>query len=256
MKVKIFIIILIASVFFAAIFNNAYLILVPFILYFLIFFIFIIFHFRTLTENEVIQLSKKRRDKKLSEYFIFDNREYSANKSFKKNMNPNGKIYQINETLFEFPSIAAALLKYKKHEWIIIAFEKNKNINFIWLNKGLNRASVSSYIDISTICNFCKEYNQTSILIFHNHPNVNHNYYDVSTPSDNDIESAKYFAQALNINEINLLEFICERGSHNKYYFSITDSFLPLSGFISTINENNGKSKIKNLLLHYERVFR
>ena len=131
MKVKIFIIIFIAFVFFAAIFNNAYLILIPFILYFLIFFIFIIFHLRKLTENEVMQLSKKRRDKKLSEYFLFDNREYSANKNFKKIMNPNGKIYQINESLFEFPSIAAALLKYKKHEWIIIAFEKNKNINSI-----------------------------------------------------------------------------------------------------------------------------
>ena len=66
-------------------------------------------------------------------------------------MNPNGKLYRINEPLFVFPSIAAALLKYKKHEWIVIAFEKEKKISSAWLNKGFDRSGVSPYLSVQDI---------------------------------------------------------------------------------------------------------
>lgn len=41
-------------------------------------------------------------------------------------MNPNGEIYLLDEKLEEFPSIAAGLLKYKKHEWRLTALEKDR----------------------------------------------------------------------------------------------------------------------------------
>ena len=100
--------------------------------------VFIVSHLRPLRENEINVLSEKRRNKGIIKYFSFDIQEYSVNKNFKKSMNPNGKFYQISEDLYTFPSLSAGLLKYKKHEWIIISFEKDRKISLIWLNKGFD----------------------------------------------------------------------------------------------------------------------
>lgn len=113
--------------------------------------IFVFTHLRPMTEKEVKQLGIKRRDKQIRLYFSFNTSEFNIDKEFKERMNPNGKLYRINETLFVFPSIASALLKYKKHEWIIISFEKKKKIDSIWLNKGFDRSGVSPYISVQAL---------------------------------------------------------------------------------------------------------
>ena len=93
--------------------------------YLLIIILFYVFtHLRPLTDDEIFKLAQKRRNKTIRNYFLFDNREYNVNKEF-KNMRADGRFYKIEERLFEF-LLAAGLLKYKKHEWIIIAFEKEK----------------------------------------------------------------------------------------------------------------------------------
>nr|MBC7244230.1 hypothetical protein [Chloroflexota bacterium] len=125
----------------------------------------------------------------------------------------------------------------------------------IWLNKGFDRSGVSPYLSVEKIANIAKRENYTSILIFHNHPNTNPNYYDCRKPSSKDLESANNFAHVLNTHGINLVEFVCERGIHYKYFFSPADSFLPLSEFVLAIEEINGSSKFRNLLLHLERIF-
>lgn len=216
--------------------------------------IFVVTHLRPLSGAEVNTLASKRRSRSVRSYFSFDNREYNPNKEFKKRMEANGSFYHIKEGLFEFSSSAAALLKYKKHEWIIIAFEKDKNVNLIWVNKGFDRSSVSLYLSIEAIIKTAKQY-ATSVLIFHNHPNINPNYYNYIKPSEKDIESAKQFAMALNNNDINLVEFVCERGKHYEYFLSASGSFFPVQEFIQAINHINGKSKFRNLLLHLERIF-
>jgi len=216
---------------------------------------FIVTHLRPLTKDEVKSLAGKRRNRQIRMYFSFDTRELSVNKEFKKRMNPNGTFYKINENLFGFPSTAAALLKYKKHEWIIIAFENNKTIDLIWLNKGFDRSGVSPYLSVEDITKTAKRENLTSVLIFHNHPNINPNYYDCRRPSDQDIKSAKEFAKVFNSNGINLLEFVCERGKHYEYFLSPADTFLLLTEFIEAIDKANGQSKFKNLSLHFKRIF-
>lgn len=231
------------------------LILVLASLFVLISLVFVFTHFRQLNDDEVKQLGTKRREKQIRVYFSFSAKEFNVDKEFKKRMNPNGKLYRINEDLFEFPSTAAALLKYKKHEWIIIAFEKKKIIDSIWLNKGFDRSGVSPYLSIENIAKIAKTGNRTSILIFHNHPNTNPNYYDCSNPSNKDLDSANEFAQVLNLNGINLVEFICERGIHYEYFRSPAHSFFQLSEFIMDIDNINGLSKLKNLSLHMERIF-
>jgi len=217
--------------------------------------LFILTHLRPLIEDEVRQLGTKRRRKQIRQYFSFNKREFIVNKEFKKRMKPTGRFYQISESLHNFPSIAAALLKYKKHEWIIVAFERNKEIFLTWLNKGINQLSVSSYLSAQDIAKISDEKKATSVLTFHNHPNPDPNYLNCTKPSEQDITTAKGRSSALNERSANLVSFVCERGRHYEYFLSPADSFLSLSQFIKEINEVNGRSRLQNLSLHLERFF-
>jgi len=217
--------------------------------------IFACTHLRPLNEDEVTHLGTKRRAKQIRAYFSFPPSEIDVDKHFKRRMNPNGAFYKIDHALWEFPSIAAALLKYKKHEWVIIAFEKQKRIVSIWLNKGFDRSGVSPYLSAANIANIARREDYTSVLIFHNHPNTNPYYFDCTSPSSNDLESANEFAHLLNTHGINLVEFVCERGTHYEYFFSPANSFLPLSQFVMAIENINGLSTLGNLSLHLERLF-
>ena len=226
------------------------------LLLFLSFLIFILLHLRPLTSEQVGQLATKLRKSEIKKYLNFDNREYIPNKKFKSNMKPNGSFYNIDDPLYEIPSISASLLKYKKHEWIILAFEKNKKINMIWVNKGNDNSSVSFTFDFNYFVKIAKENNYTSLLIFHNHPNSKPKEYDKTSPSESDISSAKEFAKMLRSRSINLIEFVCERGNHYIYYRSINDSFLSIENFIEKICEKNNESRMKNLSLHIQRIFK
>jgi len=172
--------------------------------------IFIITHLRPLTVKEIESLASKWRKNQIRFYYSYNNSPIIPDSEFKKRMNSAGKFYKINEPLDRFPMLAAALLKYKKHEWIIIGFEKGKMIDLMWLNKGINRANVWSHLTLQQIIVTAKIQNSSSILIFHNHPNSNPNYYSFKKPSDQDIRSAAIFKEDLNPAGINLVEFVCE----------------------------------------------
>lgn len=221
----------------------------------IIFFLFILTHIDPLTEGEVVQLGTKRRNKQIHNYFSFQRREVSVNREFKKKMKPTGKFYQLKNNLYDFPAIAAALLKYKKHEWIMIAFERNKEISLIWLNKGPNRSSVTSYQSPENMAKLAYEKRATSILTFHNHPNPNPSQLNCTKPSDQDITSARIRSSILNKRGINLISFICERGTPYRYFLLPANSFLPLLEFLGVINEVNGQSRLTNLKLHIEKIF-
>lgn len=220
-----------------------------------LFIIFVVTHLRPLNEQEVHQLGVKRRREEIRTYFSFNTSEFSVNKEIKSRLNPDGKFYQIEESLSNFPSIAAALLKYKKHEWIIVAFEKYKKVCLAWLNKGFDRSSVSLHLSAEHISEIANNNNTTSVLIFHNHPNPDPNFLDCRRPSNQDIQSANAFSSVFNKNNMTLLEFICERGKYYEYYLAPADSFSPLKEIIAKIQEVNGSTKIRNLFLHIERLF-
>ena len=219
-----------------------------------IFALFVFLHLRPLSGIEVESLGLKRREKQIRKYFTYNHHEYHPNADFKKRMKPNGSYYNINTSLIDFPSTSASLLKYKKHEWIILGFEKQKSVDLIWVNKGFDRESVSSHISAETIAQTAKKNSISSVLFFHNHPNINPNKFDCTKPSQQDFVSADHFSQILNGHGINLIEFVCERGKHYEYYLSPADSFMPMVIFINEIENVNGKSKWINLGLHTERI--
>jgi len=217
--------------------------------------LFILTHIRPLNEHEINQLGNKRRGKQIRTYFSFDRREIGVDKEFKKRMNASGKFYPIRERLQTFPSVAAALLKYKKHEWNIIAFERNKEVFLIWCNKGLDRRSVTLNLSMENVARIAYEKGANSILFFHNHPNPDPGRYSTNRPSDQDLKSAKLYSTIYNSRGLNLVEFVCERGRHFEYFMSPANSFLPLTEFLEAINYINGSSRLSNLKLHIERIF-
>ena len=196
-----------------------------------------------------------RRRKAIQTYYYFDRREYSVNNHFKKKMQANGTFYDMNEELFSFPSIAAGLLKYKKHEWIIVAFERNKQIEKIWLNKGQDRTQVNLTISFHNLKSVAESGKYTSVLIFHNHPNHNPAHYSMTRASITDKETSSNWSNQLVAVGVNLIEFVCERGNHYIYWRSVSDSFFPLAAFKTDLELINGINWSQNLSLHWERFF-
>jgi hypothetical protein len=217
--------------------------------------LYIATHLRPLTASEIRYLAKKRRRKSIADYFTFSSDEFMPDIAFKRQMNPNGAFYYVDESLYDFPAIAASLLKYKKHEWIIIGLEKRGRIKTIWVNKGKDNRSVESYLSPEKIASMGYETDASTILIFHNHPNSNPNLYSNTKASKQDYVSAKIFAKEINAKGGSLIEFVCERGNHYEYFRSVSDSFLPVAGIVKEIENLNGISKWKNLILHLERIF-
>ena len=125
-----------------------------------IFLIFIISQSRPLSNKEINKLANKRRRKLMNNYYNFSNFKYSVDKNFKSNMNSEGMFYRFTkktEDLHTFPSVVSALLKYKKHEWVVIGFEKEKQIDLMWINKGNNNKNVNPKISNWEIVNKAKE---------------------------------------------------------------------------------------------------
>ena len=220
-----------------------------------LFVFFMVVYSRPLNKYQVLSLANKRRIKRISRYFKFNDYEVSISKEFKKNLNPNGQFYSVDESLSGFPSVAAALLKYKKHEWVIVAFEKNETVSLLWVNKGISRESVTIDLPLEDMCNVASREDASSVLIFHNHPNSNPNYKDLSTPSKEDIMSAQEIASSLKNKSINLVEFICERGNYYQYYSAYAPDFFIVEKFQGEIESINGGSIKKNLSLHMELIF-
>lgn len=210
---------------------------------------------RPLSQGQIQSLAKKRRANKIKAYFNFTSLQFAMDTILKKAMQADGSFINVNFPVKDFPSIAAAMLKYKKHEWVIIAFEKNQLINLVWANKGHDRSSVDLFLTPDQIIKTASKHNSSSILIFHNHPNSNPKYYDCSKPSIEDIRSAEAYAFALSSNELNLIEFVCERGNHHQYFKVVSDQFFPVQNFTRTLNKSNNKSKLSNVVLHLERFF-
>lgn len=217
--------------------------------------LFIILHLRPLTENEVRSLGVKRRKRNIEVYFHADNTERSVNPDFKKSLNPRGVFYRVDLPLYSAASTMAGLLKYKKHEWIVVAFERQKQVGHLWVNKGHDNSSASIYLSVNQVLDTAIKNEYSSVLMFHNHPNSNPNRYNCTQASKTDLDTASHWTSALNSEGISLVKYVCERGRPYRYFLSPSESFMPLIGFMVDINKANDNSKFRNLRLHLERIF-
>lgn len=209
---------------------------------------------RPLSNQEVDELSRGRRLNSVSHHYSFSTSEQQVNKEFKKKMNGKGKFYHIDSSLYLFPGYAAGLLKYKKHEWIVIGLVKKGEVTLMWTNKGNDGRSVGLMHSFQEFVELAKNEKYDTILFFHNHPNTNPNLYDCTNPSSQDLITANTQWKQCKEAGMNFIEYICERGVSYRYYLKVVDSFTPLVGIYESINMENGVSRNSNFKLHKERI--
>lgn len=214
-------------------------------------FIFFISHRNPLNDIDISNLSQKRTRKYIKKNYSFNNVPVTVNKQLKSSLKPNGKWYNTEEKLYYFPSYVAALLKGKKHEWVVLAIEKEGIVRGFYANKGFNNSSVSFNCDLEYIMEKCKENNCSTIMRFHNHPNENPNYQTCLLASEQDKRSAKWCTEQV-IHSYNWLDFVCERGNFIKFYEQYSQNFTPQEAKREYIKAENGLTKFKNYKLHRE----
>jgi hypothetical protein len=105
--------------------------------------IFYISHKKPLKVEEIRLLSEKRKKLYIKKSYPFIPKTVVVDLDFKSSMKPKGIFYKLDNDLAEFPSLIEQLLKGKKHEWIVLAIEKNKKVIGMWANKGSDGKSVS-----------------------------------------------------------------------------------------------------------------
>ena len=217
--------------------------------------LFIVCYVRPLRREEISQLADKRRLKQIKAYYHFVQGEASVNLDFKKAMAASGSYYNIRTRLTEFPSIAAALLKYKKHDWIIVGFEREQIVDCLWLNKGPNNSEVAPRLGFTGIVDHARSGKHTSVIVVHNHPNPNPARFSMLLASAQDNLSAKALECVLLPSSLNLLEFVCERGRFHEYHRAGAPSFIPIQDIASALILENNVGLARNLQLHLERLF-
>ena len=207
--------------------------------------IFFATHTRPLNEKEILKLSQKRTRKYIKRNYSFQNVNITVNKQFKSSLNPKGRWYNTQEKLSSFPSYIAALLKGKKHEWVVLAIEKDGTVYGFYANKGYDNSSVSFNCDLEYIMDKCKQHQCSTIMRFHNHPNENPHYQTCLLASEQDKSSAIWCSTQVT-HSYNWLDFVCERGNFIKFYEKYSPSYTPQKAALEYIAKNNNLSKFQN----------
>jgi hypothetical protein len=209
-------------------------------------------HRHPLQPDELIKLAKKRqRNRALSEYG-FSTSPRAADPAEKKAMKSQSEFVPCDLSYHDVPAHIAGLLKYKKHEWIVLAFIMSNRVRRLWWNKGPDGAQVWSFLRDHSLKSTIRSLNPDAIAILHNHPNPDSSRYRMSIPSYADLRSAGFYDTEFGSHGVSLLEFICERGIPHLYYASFDDSVVPVEPIVSKIRKENGKGIFKNYSLRKE----
>jgi hypothetical protein len=209
------------------------------------------FFSRPLAEEQIPKLALKRRNKKILLYFSPSVFSYSPANDFKSGLKPNGKLYQVDLDMSQVPSFVASLLKYKKHEWSVIAFIKNLKAEYLWANKGPDRTQVQ-LVSINSVLRTANENGCDVIMVFHNHPAHDPQHYSYRKPSSPDLETAEKFAQILNAANISYLDHVCERGTAYRYCLNPSPTLYPLTTILGEVRTENSQGRMAHIKLHFE----
>lgn len=179
-------------------------------------------------------IAEHRRTCLLNEYYAFSSAQIQPDLATKQALPPAGAFVHFSNPipLDLFPSFIAGVLKYKKHEWRVVAFEVNKHIPQAWVNKGPDRHSVGLGISYDELVQYALKLRSHCVLDFHNHPNPDPTHLTTLVPSDADLQSAREISSLLGERGIGLIAFVCERGRWLEYFRHIPDAILPVDQFL------------------------
>lgn len=99
-------------------------------------------HRHPLNGLEILALSRKRQRNRALSKFDFSTMPRPAVAAEKKAMKAQGEFVACDLVYRDAPARVAGLLKYKKHEWIVVAFINSLHVRQLWWNKGPDRTRV------------------------------------------------------------------------------------------------------------------
>jgi len=205
-----------------------------------------------LNPEEVEELAKKRCRLRALTKFSYSSAEQPATPEEKRAMKSSGEFVNSDIEFRGAPARVAGLLKYKKHEWVVVAFVRAMRVSSMWWNKGPNREAVSLELPIDRLPRLASSLRADTIVILHNHPNPRPSMYQMTKPSRQDLRFAGNLEAVAATHGLNHLEFICERGTPHLYFASFSDRDEPLAPTKRAVERKNGKSRVTNFRLRRE----
>jgi hypothetical protein len=135
-------------------------------------------------------------------------------------------------------------LKYKKHQWSIIGFERNKRVRIFWENKGSSRDETHSKLSLIGIVEQIKDTQAQTVFFFRNYPNPDFYCYDTA-PFFSEVQGC---ISALGEPTINFVAIECIKGHvGNILYEKYSDLFYPLVNYIVSISKRQGRKEFKDM---------
>lgn len=217
--------------------------------------VFIWIYSRPLSERQVADLAARRRSANIKAHFRFHGAPVLADAAFKQKMPARGGWFNFDYPMEIWPITAAALFKYKKHEWIIVAFLHGRRVSRLWVNKGADNMSVALPLNPQLLLEECRRGGFSSIFFHHNHPNPAPRELYMLLPSKQDRLFADTYASVLGPAGVNTFQFVCERGRFRCFDSCVAEQFMPIAQFRDQVARRNGLSWHSNLGLHIERLF-
>jgi len=96
---------------------------------------------------------------------------YDDAQALKKSAHGEGSFFQSPyRSRRDFLDYIGQFFKYKKHEWIFVAFMIDGSVDRFWLNKGPDAKGVSPFLGIHDAARICRQNGYNHVLVGHNHP--------------------------------------------------------------------------------------
>lgn len=200
-----------------------------------------------LEESEIVNLAARRRlSAILAELNFISGIEMSVDREFKARMATKGSWYSVQIDAPRFPAIAAALVKGKKHEWIVVGLGNADTIQLFWTNKGPDGTQVSPSIPIAYMIEQALQNSLNTAIRLHNHPS------GACSPSEQDIISANSVGLSFNNAGIRFYDVVAVAGDFRLYGLFAPEQDTPLSSFLSEIRNTNNVTRWQNYKLRRE----
>jgi len=209
-----------------------------------------------LNPEEILELARTKQWRHLLAVHAFSSIPVAADASKKKAMKASGQFVRCDLGFFQLPSSIAGLLKYKKHEWVVLVFVKDLHAEHLWWNKGQDGTSVSPHLRGGHLDNALRLHKPDMVVRLHNHPNPDPSKYRVNQPSSQDLKSAEYFSNLLSQQGIAFMDFVCERGVPYLYYALLSSRSASIDEFIKDISTTNDSGIFANVGLRRELSMR
>jgi len=205
-----------------------------------------------LNPEEVIELARIKQWRHLLLVHAFNSIPVTTDASKKKAMKASGQFVRCDLRFSHLPSSIAGLLKYKKHEWVVLVFVKHLHAEYLWWNKGRDGNSAFPYLRGGYLDNALRLHKPDMLVRLHNHPNPDATKYRLNQPSSQDLKSAEYYSNLLSKQGIGFMDFVCERGVPYLYYAFLDSRLAPIEGFIKDIATINDSGFFANVGLRRE----